>query len=152
VLGLLLFVPGLPRARVVDGYLVLVAAIASLALVGATRRASGASADSVFDRALRRPALESLRPAELVRLEREIALSASSSFDVHFRLRPALREVAEHRLAARGVAPDGDEARRLLGEELWELLRPDRPPPEDRFSRGLPVADQRRLVARLARI
>ena len=44
-----------------------------------------------------------------------------------------LSEIAEARLARRGVQlnRDHDEARRLLGPEAWELVRPDRPQPPD---------------------
>jgi hypothetical protein len=152
VVALLTSAGNLPRDRIVDGWLLFVGALVSLALVQATRRASGAGRESVFERALERPRRAALRPSELARLEREVALATTSSFDVHFRLRPVLREVAEHRVEARGVRFGSEASRRLLGEEVWEVVRPDRPQPDDRFGPGIPLADLHRLVTRLASI
>jgi hypothetical protein len=45
-----------------------------------------------------------------------------------------------------------ESARRLLGDETWELLREDRPPPEDRHARGLPPDQVRRVVESLERL
>ena len=45
-----------------------------------------------------------------------------------------------------------DRARRLLGPDVWELIRPDRPPPEDRTARGIALADVERAVDALERI
>ena len=80
-----------------------------------------------------------LWPAQLVRLERIVEWSGSSDLDAHTRLRPVLIEIAEVRLARRGLRLDRDvaEARRLLGSTTWELLRPDRPPPSDRDAPGI---------------
>ena len=80
-------------------------------------------------------------PSSLARLEHETAIGVAGSFDLHFRLVPRLRAIAggllEHRrrisLAARPEA-----ARAVLGESTWDLVRPDRPAPEDRLARGLP--------------
>jgi hypothetical protein len=43
-------------------------------------------------------------------------------------------EIAEARLARRGLRLDCDreQGRRLMGPEAWELVRPDRPPPNGR--------------------
>ena len=42
-----------------------------------------------------------------------------------------------------------EAARALLGEDAWELLRPDRPPPEDRHGPGVPP---RRVAALIERV
>ena len=44
---------------------------------------------------------------------------------------------------------DGDPAaaRALLGEEAWELVRPDRPRPQDTFAPGLSPAALDRILA-----
>jgi hypothetical protein len=94
-------------------------------------------------------------PGMLVRLEQEAALGVASSFDLHYRLRPRLRALASELLAARrGVSLDDapGRARALLGEEAWELVRVERPPPEDRLGRGLPIKDLRQVVESLERL
>jgi hypothetical protein len=70
-------------------------------------------------------------PTQLLRTERIIRRSGESGPVAHSLLRPVLSEIAEARLARRGVqlSRDRDEARRLLGPEAWELVRPDRPEP-----------------------
>ena len=39
-----------------------------------------------------------------------------------------------------------------VGPDVWELVRPDRPPPADRRARGIPPAQLRRVVESLERI
>jgi hypothetical protein len=76
-----------------------------------------------------------------------------NAFDVHVRLRPRLRGIAEHRLASRrGLRLESPEARELLGEELADLLRSDRRRPEDPFAPGIPLERQRDALERLERI
>ena len=94
-------------------------------------------------------------PPTLARIEQETALGVAGSFDLHHRLRPRLRAIAGSLLAIRrGVSLDGDPkgARRLLGDETWELVRRDRPPPEDRLARGLPPSTLHRVVDSLERL
>lgn len=143
-------------AAVVDGYALFLGGVAMLWLVGRTRDASGADVPSSYDRAIRsRRATRPSRPATLERVEREVVLSSASAFDLQVRLRPRLRAIAEHRLAAhRGLDLDSGshEVQEALGPELWELVRPNRPMPSDRLAPGLPVARQRALLDRLESI
>ncbi|HKI93484.1 MAG TPA: hypothetical protein VJ986_14375, partial [Gaiellaceae bacterium] len=72
---------------------------------------------------------------------RELELGAASAMHAHRRLLPLLREAAASRIGSRhGFELDRrpDAARRLLGDEVWELLRPDRPEPADRHGPGVP--------------
>jgi hypothetical protein len=145
-----------PRERVLDGYLLFVGGLLLFGFVRATRQAGESeSTASVYERALRRRERAPARPGELAKLEREVALAAGSSFDLHFRLRPVLREITAYRLATRrGLVLDGGslEVPALLGDELWEVVRPDRLPPDDRFGPGLPLARLQGLLERLERI
>lgn len=94
-------------------------------------------------------------PGMLARLEQEVALGTAGSFDLHHRLRPRIRTLATELLAARrGVSLEGspERARELLGEDAWDLVRPDRPAPADRLARGLPINHLRRVVESLERL
>ena len=97
----------------------------------------------LFEPGLRPQVTTAVWPAQLVRLERIVTWSGSSGHDVHNALRPVLVEIAQARLARRGLRLDRDgmEARRLLGPAAWELVRPDRPPPRDPGSRGMAAGD-----------
>ena len=156
LVAVLIAFASVPQQRVVDGYLLFVGGLLLFGLVRATRQAGeGEPTASPYERALRRRERAPARPGELAKLEREVALAAGSSFDLHFRLRPVLRDIAAHRLVTRrGLALDGDspEVPALLGDELWEVVRPDREPPDDRFGPGLPLARLRDAVERLERM
>jgi hypothetical protein len=147
-------VAGAPRARSIDAFVLFVGVLLMVWLVQRTRRASGADRPSRYERALRRhPSRKAARPAGLRRAERIVYLAAVNAFDLHQHLRPRLQAIAEHRLASRrGLRIDSAEARALLGDELAELLRSDRPPPDDRFAPGMPLEDQRAVLERLEKI
>lgn len=155
VAGLLLF-SSLPRERLLGGYVLFVGGLLLLGLVEATRSGGGPRRPSLYERALERRRRSPARPPDLARLEREVELAAAGSFDLHFRLRPALRDVAAHRLSSRyGLELDSGapEVRAALGEELWEIVRPDRRPPVDRgFGPGLALTRLRAALDRLERI
>lgn len=155
LVAVLLTVTSVPRERLLDGYVLFVGGLLMLGLVRATREAGAGERSSLYERALRRRVLAAARPPELAKLERAVTLGASSSFDLHVRVRPVLRQIAAHRLAARrGAELDSGapEVRAALGEELWELVRPGREPPDDRFAPGMSVPRLRDAVERLERI
>jgi hypothetical protein len=141
--------------RTVDVYLVALGALAMIGLLNATREAAPGAGRSAFEAALRPRRVPRPSLPQLERTRRETALAVARSYDFHVRLRPTLREIAAHRLASRrGVDLDAqpDTARRLLGDEAWELLRADRPPPDDRFAPGLEPDALTRVLDRLERI
>jgi hypothetical protein len=91
-------------------------------------------------------------PETLDRLEQEVVLGISGSFELHYHLAQRLRSLARDLLGGRrGISLDGDRdaARSALGDEAWELVRPDRAPPADRLARGIPPADLARIVTAL---
>ena len=106
---------------------------------------------AVFEPGLKPRAKTQVWPAQLVRLERIVEWSGSSGLDAHSRLRPVLVEIADARLARRGLRLERDvgEARRLLGPKAWDLVRPDRPPPEDRDAPGIAPGDLEEILDRL---
>lgn len=94
-------------------------------------------------------------PPSLGRARNEVILGVASSFDLHFRLVPRLRAVAAGLLASRrsvSLAADPARGQSLLGDETWELVRPDRPPPRDRLGAGIPARDLERVVDALERV
>lgn len=135
------------RELAVHLYLLAVAAIVLAGTVSGIGGGARRPRRSAFDEALhRRPAAEE-RPPQLERVERAVVLGVSSAFDFHARLRPVLREVATARLARfRGVELDSDAGRAAVGEDAWELLGPDRPPPDDRYASGVDARRLRDLV------
>jgi hypothetical protein len=134
-----------------DVYILVVGGLALLEVVMATRETYPRAARSSLAEALDREPPGPLRPPELERLERELTLGASTAFDLHYRLRPTLRDIAGERLASQGLRLDGGGAavEQALGEELWELVRPDREPPSRRFASGISPAGARRVIERL---
>jgi len=134
-----------------DVYILVVGGLALFQVVMATREAYPRAARSALAEALDREPPGPLRPPELERLERELTLGASTAFDLHYRLRPTLREIANERLASRGLRLDGGGAavEEALGDELWELVRRDREPPVRRFASGISRDAARRAIERL---
>lgn len=84
---------------------------------------------------------------QLAKIEREVTLAIGNAYDLHTRLLPHLREIAAARLERNGQRAGSD----TLGR-WWELLRPDRPEPSERFAPGIPEHELRELVADLERI
>jgi hypothetical protein len=129
--------------------------MALLAAILATRRAFPLEEDSALAAALEREDRPPVRPPDLERTERMLSMATTTAFDLHFRLRPVLREVAEQRLAdRRGLRLDSGDPRveAACGEELWEIVRPDREAPDHRFLPGLAPAALLRVVQRLEAI
>ena len=138
-----------------DVWLLALGAVALAAAVAATRRALPSPRPAPFEAAVRGQAEDAERLPQLARVERELVMATTMAFDVHFRLRPLLREVAEHRLATRrGLSLDSGSAavREALGDELWELVRPDRERPRYQHGPGIPLPELRAAVEALERM
>jgi hypothetical protein len=137
--------------RIAAGYVLVLAAIG----LGAVTRILGAESwherGSKFEHVLSRKPPEPGRPAELVRIEREITLGTSSAGNLHTRLLPLLRDAAAARLGI-DFELRPERARAALGEEEWELLRPDRLAPADRNAPGLSLRQVRAVVDSLERL
>lgn len=66
--------------------------------------------------------------------------SAPNAVSTHAYLRPLLIQIVSHRLSARGQALERmpePVGRAVLGDRLWDLVRPGRPFPEDRHGPGV---------------
>jgi hypothetical protein len=90
------------------------------------------------------------RPADLARVERTVTARVTAS-GVHVSVRPLLAEIAAARLSRRRRLTTA-EARALLGDELWEIVRPNRPSPEDPRGPGLSLAELEEITQRLERL
>ena len=154
LLVVVLVVPG--RAEVAFHlYVLLLAAIGLGHLLALLRSALPERTPSVVDAALRPRGQGAVRIPELERLEREVTLGQATAFDLHFRLRPTLRRIASELLRSRrGIDLDREPAaaQRVLGNETWQLVRPDRRPPEERYAPGLDLRALRDVVAALEAI
>jgi hypothetical protein len=131
-----------------DVFILAVGGLALVELVILIREAYPLEERSALAAALEREEVNPSRPPEVERLERELTLATGSAFDVHARLRPTLREIATIRLSTRGLRLD-DDGEEILGEELWELVRPERRPPTDRHAPGITTEALRGAVERL---
>jgi hypothetical protein len=89
--------------------------------------------------------------AGLDRIDRLVVLGAANEFDFHYRLRPLLRQLAADRLYGHygfELDRDPERARELLGDELWQLVSPERQVGR-RTGPGLPPAELTAHVERL---
>jgi hypothetical protein len=149
----LLLLPG-AAALEVHVWLLVVLAGALLALVAAIR-GSTPTPPSLFDAAFVRPQSRTPEFGDLARLGREVSMATGSAYDLHFRLRPTVRELAAGLLRFhRGVELDRqpERAQALLGDETWELVRADRPIPGERRGPGITQAALDRMVTALERL
>jgi hypothetical protein len=92
-----------------------------------------------------------LRLRQIVDVLRE---SERSEFGVDRSLRPLLVPIVAARLGRRGIdlALAPQRAQELLGDRLWEIVRPDRTSAANRVSRGLPSNDLRAAIERLEQL
>jgi hypothetical protein len=139
---------------VLDAYLVFLAALTALT---AARMAGMAFARprGVVPSVLARQRRRNPRPEALAVTENVVALGLADNFDLHFQLRPILREVATEGVAARtGLDLDGSSPRvpPLFSEPTWELVRPDRPRPEGDHRKGIVPSDLDAVVTDLERM
>jgi hypothetical protein len=148
----LLLAPG--HAALVGHTLLVVLLALSLAVALDRLQRAVPTQSSGFDAAFAPEAATRARPASLARVEREVSLATGTAFDVHYRLRPTVRSVANGLLLRRGIDLERrpDRARPLLGADVWELVRPDRPAPDDRTARGLELDAIERAVDSLERL
>ena len=109
---------------------------------------------SLVEEALDPDPVEERPIADLLRLERELSMASARQFDLHYRLRPVLRDVAAAQLERRGLDLDSGRpaVQELLGEELFELTAPDREPPKNRLAPGPGVGGLDRTISRLERL
>lgn len=142
------------RELELDIYVLALGGLGLFVMSSALGRIAPRDDESLLEEALEPEPPGTARIAALERLEREVTLAASREFDLHYRLRPVLREIAAARLERRGATLDSEStrARELLGDELWSLTEPDREPPSNRQAPGIGFEELERTVERLERL
>jgi hypothetical protein len=147
------FAPGRHELEL-DVYVLVLGVLGVLTLLPVLGRLAPPEGESRLESALEREPAELPRIAELERLERELSLGAARAFDLHYRVRPIIREVAAARLERRGLRLDSEDpvVRERLGDRLFELIGPDRSPPTDRQTAGPGVEELRQTIERLERL
>jgi len=151
-LVVLLVIPRLSTPRALGIWVVLVTALVLVVLIRHSRESGEPEPASRFEQALRGQKRATAQPEELLRMDRELVLGSADADHAERRLLPLLRSTAAARIAARHgfeLARRPEAARALLGEDVWELLRPDRPVPEDRHGPGVP---RERIAAVIERV
>lgn len=141
VLVALLAIRKLSTTRAIAIWVVVAAALVLVAIIRHSRERGGPEPASRFEQALRGRKPAASQPEELLRMDRVLVLGSADADHAHRQLLPLLRATAAARLAARhGLELERrpEEARALLGDDVWELLRPDRPEPKNRHGPGVP--------------
>jgi hypothetical protein len=152
-IAILLGVRPVSGERLLAGYVIALAAIVLASLAREFREEAQRPEAGRFEQALRggRKTVTP-RPPAFLAMEREIEQAIDHAGQAHRRLLPLLRAAAAARLALHhGVELENrpDVARRLLGDEAWDYLRPDRPEPVDRHGAGLPRTTVAMLIERV---
>jgi hypothetical protein len=143
------------RDALLEAYLLGIGGVLLLALVRTTSEQGSATGTSDFDRAVGEMSRRYPSDSGELSLVHDVQQSVASTFHLHARLRPILREIAAHRLSMRfGVDLDREHGRaqELVGGDAWELVRPERPPPSDRLAPGPPASHLNKVVEELERI
>ena len=137
-----------------DVFILVLGGIGLLVLAAELRRLAPTAERSLVEEALEPEPAEERPIADLLRLERALSMASARQFDLHYRLRPILRDVAAARLEHRGLDLDSGRpvVQELLGDELFELTAPDREPPANRLAPGPGVEGLDRTIGRLERL
>ena len=137
-----------------DVFILVLGGIGLLVLAAELRRLAPTAERSLVEEALDPEPAEERPIADLLRLERALSMASARQFDLHYRLRPILRDVAAARLEQRGLDLDSGRpvVQELLGDELFELTAPDREPPANRLAPGPGVEGLDRTIGRLERL
>jgi DNA helicase HerA-like ATPase len=137
-----------------DIFVLVLGGFGLLVLASELRRLAPPAGDSLVEAALEPEPVEERPIADLLRLERELSMAAARQFDLHYRLRPILRDIAAAKLEQRGLDIDSGRpaVEELLGDELFELTAAEREPPGDRLAPGLGLDGLDRTISRLERL
>ena len=125
--------------------IIVVRGIEQLVEIGGRRSSGGRRSAFAAAAAPRRPEPPKA-PADLRRMETLVAARVLTAVGVHNWLRPMLADLAATRVHEHGGDRPGPER---VPEPLWDLIRPDRPPPRRRDDRGMSMPELAALVDQL---
>lgn len=149
-----LLLAGSSHGLALPAYVLFLGALALAALSGRLRSALRKAPR--FEELLARERRPGKPIGQLETIVRTLSGAEWIQAELHYRLRPLVREIAAARLSRRyGVDLDRqpERARALIGEgRVWELVRPEREPPEERHARGWSRAELEGLVDELERV
>ncbi|MGL6278292.1 MAG: hypothetical protein ACRC50_01890 [Gaiella sp.] len=93
-------------------------------------------------------------PVRLRQIAKDLQACERSEVGIDRSLRPLLAPIAAARLGRRGVdmALAPQRAHELLGDLLWDIVRPDRPSAAYRVGHGLAPDDLRTAIERLEQL
>jgi hypothetical protein len=137
--------------RILAAYVLALAALGVELMTRVLSSRSATGQPSELEQALAREPRAPTRPTDLLRIERELSLGVASAGHLHTRLLPLLREAASARLGF-DLHRQPARAQAALGDEAWELLRPDRPAPEDRHATGARLRKVEHCIETLERL
>ena len=154
---LLLVAAGCVAATVVGlvaGQARTVALVSALALASALAAAAALQLRPARRRQPPPRPLGDTMPARLRQIADDLRESEQSELGVERSLRPLLVPIVAARLGRRGVDMERSprRAQELLGDELWELVRPDRPSAAYRVDRGVAENELRTAIERLEQL
>lgn len=138
--------PGV-RNVTLHAYVLLVGGLVMLGVVAAAGDVVPKRHRSELDHALAERVGRDRPLHEVERMTREVTLGSATAYDLHVRLLPQLRQIAQAQLERSGRPMTPETVGRW-----WELLRPDRPAPADRHAPGISPNDLRDLVSDLERM
>jgi hypothetical protein len=125
--------------------------VCALLLVGLARRICRTLPRQARPRRAHAPRAAAAQVEQSDWVERRLRLAQTSADELHRHFRPIVIQIAAAELARKhGVVLEREpaRARALVGDRLWELIRPDRPAPPER-GRALRPDELRELVAEL---
>jgi hypothetical protein len=131
-----------------------VALAAALALAGALAAATALELRPARRQQPPRRERETKPPLRLRQIADDLRESEQSESGVDRSLRPLLVPIVAGRLGRHGVdmALAPRRAQELLGDVLWDIVRPDRPAPAHRVGRGLAADDLQAAIERLEQL
>ena len=93
-------------------------------------------------------------PLRLRQIVDDLREAEQSELGVDRSLRPLLVPIVAARLGRRGIdmARAPRRAQELLGDRLWEIVRPDRPPAANRVGGGLASDELREVIERMEQL